>query len=301
MINKVKKIDIHIHTRSVKGVNRIGSNSTYATPEELISMYDRIGIEKGVILPLLSPECSFRPQSHEDVMEICSKYPDRFYWFCNIDPRVGNNSPDTDLSYFINYYKEKGAKGIGEVTANLYLDDPLVLNLFKHAEKCDMPLTFHIAHKKFGCYGLIDDLGLPRLEKALSMFPKLKFLGHSTTYWAEISADLTEDKRTGYPRGKVTPGRVVELMRKYPNLYGDISAGSGFNAIIRDPKFGYEFLEEFNDRLLFGTDICTPENEKSAFFGFSFWLDEACEKGKISQKAYENISRNNALRLFGEI
>ena len=296
----MKKIDIHVHTRAVKGLTRIGTNSTYATPEELISMYDRIGVEKGVILPSQCPESSIRPQSHEDVMQIMGKHSDRFYWFCNVDPRAGNNSPDTDLSYFINYYKQKGAKGVGEVTANLYFDDPLVLNLFKHAEKCEMPLTFHIAHKKYDCYGLIDDLGLPRLEKVLSMFPKLKFLAHSQTYWAEISSDVNEETRKGYPTGKVIPGRVVELMRKYPNLLGDMSAGSGFNAITRDLEFGYSFLEEFNERLFFGTDICAPENDKQPFFGFSSWLDEACASGKISKTAYENICRNNALRLFGE-
>ena len=297
----MKKIDMHVHTRAKKGITYIGSNTTYATPEEIISMYDRLGVEKGVIMPSPSPESSVCPQSAEDVIDIIEKYPNRFYWFCNIAPRPGKNSPDTDFSYFLNYYKKKGAKGIGEVTANLYFDDPLVLNLFKHVEKCKMPLTFHMAHKKNDCYGLIDDLGLPRLEKALSMFPKLKFLAHSQTYWAEITSDVNDITRKGYPTGKIHPGRGVELMRKYPNLYGDMSAGSGFNAITREPEFGYSFLEEFNERLLYGTDICSPENDRLPFFGFSFWLDEACANGKISKTTYENICRNNALRLFGEI
>lgn len=297
---EMKKIDIHVHTRARRGLTRIGTQSTYATPEELIDMYDRIGVEKGVILPSGSPESSIRPQTHEDVMEIIEKHGDRFFWFCNIDPRLGHNAPDTDLSYFINYYKRKGAKGIGEVTANLYFDDPLVLNLFKHAEKCKMPLTFHIAPEKFDCYGLIDDLGLPRLEKALQRFPELKFLGHSQPFWAEITSDVNEKTRNGYPTGKIKPGRVVALMRQYPNLLGDLSAGSGFNAITRDPDFGYAFLEEFNDRLYFGTDICAPENDQAPFFGFSHWLDEACAQGKISNTAYENIGRNNALRLLAD-
>ena len=156
-----------------------------------------------------------------------------------------------------------------------------------------MPVLFHIGGPT-GDYGLIDDIGLPRLEKVLQMFPNLQFLGHSQKFWAEISSDVTEESRYGFPTGKVTPGRVVELMRKYPNLCGDISAGSGGNAVMRDPEFGYAFLEEFQDRLYFGTDICSIKNERP----LSFWLDKAVEDGNISQIAYEKICRENAYALL---
>ena len=32
----------------------------------------------------------------------------------------------------------------------------------------------HMASKRYGCYGVIDDLGLPRLEKMLKKYPRLK-------------------------------------------------------------------------------------------------------------------------------
>ncbi len=44
------------------------------------------------------------------------------------------------------------------------------------------------------------------------------------------------------------------MLRKYPNLYCDISAGSGCNALSRDPEFAVEFLTEFQDRILYGRD-----------------------------------------------
>jgi hypothetical protein len=50
-------------------------------------------------------------------------------------------------------------------------------------------------------------------------------------------------------------------MDKYPNLYGDLSAGSGAGAITRDPKFGREFLIRRADRLMFGTDFLAPGQE----------------------------------------
>jgi len=161
-----------------------------------------------------------------------------------------------------------------------------------------MPVTFHIGNKGHD-YGVVDEPGMPRLEKVLGMFPRLRFLGHSQKFWAEISGDCTADIRNGYPKGKVVPGgRVVELMRKYPNLNCDLSAGSGFNAISRDPDFGYAFLEEFQDRIFYGTDICDPRNITNPMLKLSAFLDEAVDTGRISEAAYLKISRGNALALL---
>ena len=139
-------------------------------------------------------------------------YPETLgWWFCNPSPLMYQNSPDTDLSFFINQLKARGAKGIGEVTLNRYFDDPYVENLFYHAEKCQMPITIHIGNPGGGDYGLIDEIGLPGLEKALEKFPNLIILGHSQKFWAEISGDLTEEQRSGYPTGKVVPVSYTHL------------------------------------------------------------------------------------------
>jgi predicted TIM-barrel fold metal-dependent hydrolase len=293
--NIMRKIDIHANTRMTAGIPRMGSGTTYASPEQLIERYKELGIEKSVILPGVNLECGQHIQSNEEAIALVEKYPELFYWYCNIDPRMGKNRSDTDLSYFLNYYKRLGAKGVGEVCANMYFDDPFMENLFYHCEKCGMPLLFHIGPQIGGCYGIVDDIGLHRLEKELAKFPKLIFIGHSQPFWAEISSDVTAENRNRYPKGKVSEGRVVKLMRKYPNLYGDLSAGSGYNAVSRDPEFGYAFIEEFQDRLLFGTDICSPDDDRK----LSFWLDKAAGDGMISQKAYARVCRENALRLLG--
>ena len=44
-------------------------------------------------------------------------------------------------------------------------------------------------------------------------------------------------------------------MQTYPNLYGDFSAGSGHNALTRDPAVGIDFLKQFNSKIFFGTEI----------------------------------------------
>ena len=84
--------------------------------------------------------------------------------------------------YLINHYKRLGAKGVGEITANMPVDDPLLENLFYHCEACDMPVTIHLApmNMKYGTYGIMDDLGLPRLEKILEKYPNaIALCGHA--------------------------------------------------------------------------------------------------------------------------
>lgn len=293
----VKKIDIHVHTARVLGPARCNGQN-FALPDELCKMYDKIGVEKGVILPIVSYESSYTPSTNEDVCEIVSRYPDRLAWFCNIEPRVTPNNETADFEYLLRYYKARGARGVGEITANLSFDDKRVYALFAACERVNMPVTFHIGHSD-GDYGLIDDLGLPRLEKVLQTFPNLKFLGHSHRFWSHISGDVNEETRHTWPEGKVTEGgKVVELMRKYPNLCGDLSANSGYNAIARDPEFAYKFLEEFQDRLYYGTDICAPENIDHPMLKLASFLDDAVLNGKISYDAYLKISRLNALKLL---
>lgn len=297
-MNKVKKIDIHLHSapfRSELFRNPVLWN--FPTPEELREIYDNMGIEKGVQMTLSSPEGLPRPITNEDSWELATTHPETYFWFCNIDPRQVNNTPDCDLTPLLEFYKGLGAKGVGEVTANLYFDDPYMYNLFSACEKCEMPLTFHVGVKNHG-YGIVDDFGLPRLEKALQDFPNLKFLGHSQRFWSAISGDITVENWGRYPKGPVTPGgRIVELLRKYPNLYGDLSAGSGGNAMLRDPEHAYQFMEEFQDRLCFGLDIVNVNNIPNV--KLCSFLDESMESGKISYEAYYKICRGNALKLLG--
>jgi len=288
-------IDIHVHTRKRPGPPRLDGRVAYATPEYLIERYDKLGIEQAVLLPGVSPECSTVPQSNQEIQEICEKYPDRFIPFCNVDPRALTNSADSPLDHLLGYYKDQGFKGIGEVTANLPISDPLVQNLFKHAEKVGLPLTFHLAGKIGGIYGLYDDPGLPQLERSLERFPKLKFFAHSQTFWAEMGRLKTPADRFGYPDYPIDEeGVVPTLFRRYENLYGDLSAGSGYNALARDKEYAVQFLNEFQDRLMFGTDICAPDTPTPLV---DFLLELRDEK-LISEEVFRKVAKENAQRIL---
>ncbi len=289
-------IDVHVHVCEPRHPKLTRPNgSGYPTPERLIEMMDAAGVDKAVVMCSVSPECRYTLVPPEETLAICARYPDRLIPLCNFDPRYLTHSAKADFRPLLEAYKELGCKGVGEYIPNLPFDDPLNMNFFAQVEEAGLPLTFHIAPRVGGYYGCADELGLPRLERVLAAFPNLVFLGHSQPFWAEISAGLTEDQRNTYPDGEVTPGRVVELMRRYPNLYGDLSAGSGYNAIHRDREFGCWFLEEFQDRLCFGTDIANDPQE----LPIVGYLQELKDEGAISPGAYEKIAWKNAARVFG--
>ena len=107
---------------------------------------------------------------------------------------------------------------------------------------------------------------------------------------------IKKEERNSWGKGPVVPGgRVPELFAKYENLYGDLSANSAGQAIMRDPEFGLKFLENYSDRLFFATDMVNVD----MVFPLGAWLDEQLEKGTLSREAYENICWKNAQRVFG--
>jgi predicted TIM-barrel fold metal-dependent hydrolase len=286
-------IDIHAHAyrRPWPGPN---GKPLFSTPEQILKRYAKLGVERGVLLPLISPEF-YLPQSNEDILDFAEKSMGKFIPFCCIDPRAVTNSPNAPLDYILRYYRDLGCKGCGEVCANLPFLDPLVQNLFRHLEDVSMPVIFHIGWQLGGVYGLYDDPGLGQLETSLQKFPKLKFLGHSQTFWAEIGKLENLDYRAGYPNGPIKEeGTVPKLMRRYPNLYGDLSAGSGHNALARDPNYAVKFLHEFQDKLFFGMDLCAPDTPAPLV---DFLLDLR-NSGRLDESAFQKIARENARQLL---
>ncbi len=288
-------IDIHAHTTRTRSIVELNGGQFMTTPDELVRRYDQLGIEKAVLLPLVNPENT--PgiyQSNEEILQITRDFPGRFLPFCNVDPRAAHNTWQAPLTEILGCYRQAGFLGVGEVCANLPFLDARVQNLFAAAEANNLLLTFHISPFRNYSYGLVDDGGLPQLEESLKRYPRLRFLGHSQAFWAEISSLQSIDDRLGYPKGPVSEGAVPKLLRKYPNLYGDLSAGSGCNALTRDRQYAKKFLSEFQDRLLFGTDICAP-GTPTPLVDF---LLELRSTGEISEVVFQKIARGNAERLL---
>lgn len=287
-------IDIHVHMHPYTPPKRLNGDPVYATPDQLIARFDELDIERGAVMVRANPECAYVMQSNEEMLH-AARENSRFIPFCNIDPRSITNTPDAPLGNLLRHYRDMGAKGIGEACPNIPFTDPFARNLFHHAQETGLPLTFHIAPEIGGYYGFYDDPGLPLLEQTLRDFPDLVFLGHSQPFWAEMGTLRDPAERKGYPKyGIDAEGAVPRLMREYPNLHGDLSAGSGHNALARDEEYAACFLNEFQDRLLFGTDICAPDTPAPLVDLLIRFRDE----GRISERVFQKVARENAIRVL---
>jgi uncharacterized protein len=271
----------------------------------VIERYDAVGIERGALLPIVSPEI-YLPQANEDILEMVERHPDRFIPFCNIDPRALTYSSHAPLGDLLRHYKDKGCRGLGEVMPNLPVMDPMVQNLFRHAQDVGLPVIFDGSDQTTGDFGLYDDPGLPQLEHTLQRYPDLILLGHGPVFWTEIAPLDTPGARssvfrpTGGQVGRRSTGPIREegvvpkLLRLYPNLYGDLSDLNPWTALSRDPEYGPRFLTEFQDRLLFGTDLCFPDMPLPMIDLLLDWRSA----GKITEDAFQKVARENAVRML---
>lgn len=214
---------------------------------QLVDWMNRVGIGHGILLPLESPEGAWGYFLNEEAVAARNAYPDRFTAFCCADPRYPN--AERLIEHFAEHH---GCRGFGEHVNGLAFDDPLNKRLYAKCAEHGLPILFEICEKH--CW---DEEGLPRLEACLKEFPAAVFVGHGPAFWSAISA---EDPRRGYPEGPVAPGGAVDrLLRDYDNLYADLSAYSGYNALTRDPAYTPGFIERHWRKLLWGSDIVGPK------------------------------------------
>jgi predicted TIM-barrel fold metal-dependent hydrolase len=247
---------------------------------------DEHQVAQAVILPLVSPEAWYYAITCDWVLDQTRPHRDRLIPFCDIDPRAVYLKP-RDIEALLARYMEAGAKGLGEHKCGTAIDDPGNRTIFRICSELGLPVLLHMDTIRN-----TDEPVLPGLDRVLRESPGAKFIGHANAWWSSISGDVTKETLGGYPTGPVKPGGAIDrLMDKYGNLYGDLSAGSGLNAIRRDPGFGREFLIRRADRLLFGTDYLSQGQQVDQFT----LLDQLDLPEEVQAKIY----RENARSLLG--
>jgi len=275
-------IDTHLH------VGRLyADDSEGLPPERLLAFMDFSGVERAVLLPAESPECVDHLVTTEYVVDVCRRRPERFIPFCNVDPR------ESDVESRLRQWRDAGCLGYGEAMSGLWIDDPRLRTIYHVCGELHMPVLFDIDVDMN-----LDETHLPRFERMLAEHPDTIFIGHGPMFWAEISGDFTRESGVRYPRGPIRPdGAVCRLLTDYPNLHADLSAGSSLNALTRDEPFGLRFLDEFQDKLLFGTDLCHSRHLDRRP-GIIDVLESAAASGDVSPGALAKICRTNAIGLL---
>lgn len=223
-------IDIHQHT-----------NYSGRTDDQLVAHQRRLGVTRTVLLPAGSRYgLAASAGGNDTVVQLARRYPKEFVYFANELPDL----PETET--VLRKYLKSGAIGIGEQKFPVACDSVHIQKIAEIAAEFHVPVLMHFEHEKY-------NLGFDRFYKILEKYPKVNFIGHAQTWWGNIDKNL--DQKVLYPKTKVTPGGWTDrYLSDYPNIYGDLSAGSGLNALLRDEDHAREFLVRHQDKLLFGSD-----------------------------------------------
>lgn len=198
-----------------------------------------------------------------------------------------------------------GVKIYGELKLRMMYDNPDAVRMFRFCGEAGLPVVVHIDYdigrvQKYPRPNYWYGGGMEAFERAVKACPDTLFLGHAPGFWAHISKDELY-KTEYYPEGPVIPGgKLVNMLRTYPNLYCDISAGSGINALKRDPEFGKNFLIEFQDRILYGRDFF--DNNHQEFINAAGLPDEVREKiyYKNSLKLVPEVDEQQSFSIIGQ-
>ena len=277
----MNSLDIHVHA------GQLLHFLPHLEIEDLIGILDQYHIDRACLMAVENPEEGDYYFTTEQVLAACARYPDRLIPFCNVDPR--HRYPESfDPRPVIEGYMTRCCKGFGEILAGVPIDHPGLQKIYAACGELGLPVLFHSDHLICS-----DEPGEPRLESMLQAYPQTIFIGHSTRFWAEVSLnpDLDPVRLAAYPTGPVTPiGATDRLLGAYPNLYGDLSGGSGYTALTRDRPFGLDFLTRHQDKLVFGTDVVTP--------GRPLPIVNFLRSCQISETAREKILHLNAERLL---
>lgn len=172
--------------------------------------------------------------------------------------RIAGYSTSTDVSApdaveLLTEAVKAGAHGFGEVKYHVEADGPEMRRLYAAAAELDVPLTIHFQEVGHSATEGVFNTGFKRFDKILSAYPKTTFVGHCDAFWANVSADYQNEE--AYPRKPIVRGGITDRwLSDYPNLFADLSANSGNNALTRDPSFTADFLRRHRTKLIFGSD-----------------------------------------------
>jgi predicted TIM-barrel fold metal-dependent hydrolase len=223
-------IDIHQHT-----------NYSGRTDEQLYGHQRNCRVTKTVMLPAgskygLDGGCG----GNDSVVAYTRAHPNESVFFANELPDI------PEAKTVIEKYLEMGAIGIGEQKFHVDCDSKPMRLMADIAKHHHVPVLMHFQHDTY-------NMGIERLHKMLEKYPTVNFIGHAQTWWGNI--DKNHSQPVLYPKGPVTPGGITDrLLSDYANIFGDLSANSGLNALLRDEDHAREFLKRHQDKLLFGSD-----------------------------------------------
>ncbi len=276
-------IDVHQHT-----------NYVLRQDKKLVEHQRVMGVTTTLLLP--SGKAVERASTHggrsnglaakaggnESVMALAKKHPEAFRFGVNEVPDL----PDARKE--LEKYLKLGAVVIGEQKFKVACDSSHIWGVAEVAKEYGVPVLMHFQHNAY-------NLGIERFHRTLEKFPEVNFIGHAQTWWGNV--DKNHKQEVMYPKTKVTAGGITDkLLSNHPNMFGDLSAGSGLNSMLRDEEQAREFLERHQNQLLYGSDCPDVVGRTQACKG-SVILATVRKLAK-NKKVERKILHHNAKKLF---
>ena len=217
------------------------------TAEAAITHLDGVRITHALMLT--------RDNAADRVKEFRTQYPGRFLgWFAATD--ITKPEAEANLTQAV----KNGAAGFGELKFHVEAAGPELRRMYALAGELNVPIMVHFQEVPHTPTEGVFATGFKNFEAMLKAYPKTKFIGHADAFWANVSADYANE--AAYPAGKIKRGGVTDkLLGDYANLYGDLSANSGNNALSRDPEWTPDFLKRHQDKLIFGSDCSCSDGK----------------------------------------
>ena len=303
-------IDVHAHV--------------YAdTPEEVaewVRTMDEVGIERTIVLTE-----SIGPDFDRLVDLYLKPYPKRFQLYCGIDTShiEAGDYPQRIVRELVRCY-EKGARGVGEVTdkgwgivgtiqsplprpQRLHVDDPRLGAFWEKCAELKLPVNLHIADHP-SCW---KPLG-PKQERTPD-FQGFNLYGKDVSSYEELMT-MRDHLLSSHPKTIIIAchfsnqgndlATLAKTLERFPNLFVDVAARD--YEIGRQPRTAAKFLQQYQGRVLFGTDM---GREKFVYQGWWRLLESADEymPGRIWWRYYglelppdvlKSLYHDNATRLL---
>jgi len=250
-------IDVHSHPYV----------QTPSQVEQWIRNMDEVGIEKSIIM------VGATGKTFDDAVALFGKHPERFELWCGID-YTGFDQPDFAARAIaeLERCQRKGAVGVGELSDKgrglrgvrgnpdafpMHIDDPRMDAIIERCADLKLPVNIHVGEDKW-MYEPMDrhndglmnsfkwripedpavlrhDEVIATLDRALKKHPRVTFIA---CHLANTCHDLS------------IIGRMFDA---HPNLYGDI--GARFSELAPIPRHVAKFFTQYQDRILYGTDM----------------------------------------------
>jgi len=232
--------------------------------DALLAVMDELNIRKMLMVPTGSPPDNGGYRQHmRELLDIQRQHPDRIIAYATVD------ESDPQAPEILSNAIARGAKGLKLIGGHpeFYdapLDSPIMYQLMAICREADLPVLIHVSmghHPEMQA----------EFERLVADFPEVTF----------VAAHYCKHA----PR--LDPAR--ELLDRYPHLYTDLSMGGGVSRYLRridaDPDEFRQFILDYQDRIMWGSDIILNGGKRESFI-----------RSRVSQDAHLFRRRVHASR-----